>query len=221
MPDFTVNTTTVGGLLVLIVSITLHESAHAYAAHWLGDPTPGERGRVTLNPLKHLDPILSVLAPALLLFTQSSFLIGAGRPVPVRIQNMRSPARDFALVALAGPASNILLGLLFTAGYVLLQRGATPLVEDGTVTSVLLGWGIKINLFLALFNLIPLPPLDGSRLVAYLLPGPLRRAWYRLDGIGIFILIALLLSGALRWIMQPALHAWRWWSDLFIAWTFG
>ncbi|MBI4881364.1 MAG: site-2 protease family protein [Planctomycetes bacterium] len=221
MPDLTVNASTVGALLVLLVSISLHESAHAFVAHALGDPTPGERGRVTLNPFKHLDPFLSVLAPALLIFAQSSFLIGAGRPVPVRPECMRSPARDFALVALAGPASNVLLALLFTAAYVLLQRGDAPLVEDGTVVSRLLGWGIKINLFLAFFNLVPLPPLDGSRLVAYFLPRQIRGAFYRLDGIGIFILIALLLSGAFRWIMQPAGQAWRWWSDLFINWTFG
>src|SRR3989344_1765966 len=157
--------------LVLIVSIILHEVSHGYMANWLGDPTARLAGRLTLNPLPHIDPVGSVLLPAILLFTQPitgfPLLIGYAKPVPYNPYNL--PGKyDEVLVAGAGPAVNIFLALLFS----LLIRvvGESPMTE----LFVLI---VYINLLLALFNLIPLPPLDGSKVLSGILPGPFARAY--------------------------------------------
>src|SRR3989344_4207130 len=153
--------------LVLIVSIILHEVSHGYMANWLGDPTARLAGRLTLNPLSHIDPVGSILLPAILVITHSPLLIGYAKPVPYNPYNL--PGKyDEVLVAGAGPAVNIFLALLFS----LLIRvvGESPMTE----LFVLI---VYINLLLALFNLIPLPPLDGSKVLSGILPGPLARAY--------------------------------------------
>ncbi len=158
------------GLVILVVSVILHEVAHGYMANWLGDPTARLQGRLTLNPLVHIDPMGSIILPALLVFTHSPLLIGYAKPVPYNPYNLKGKY-DEALVAGAGPATNILLALLFS---VLIRFGgvaATPEMLSAFSTIV------YINMMLALFNLIPIPPLDGSKVLAAILPGGLGRAY--------------------------------------------
>ncbi len=158
------------GIVVLIVSVILHEVAHGYMANYLGDPTARLQGRLTLNPLSHIDPVGSVLLPALLFLTNSPILIGYAKPVPYNPYNL--PGKyDEALVAGAGPAVNILLALIF---------GLSVRFWGGMMSPELLVAfaGIAyINMLLTLFNLIPLPPLDGSKILSSLLPGGLGRAY--------------------------------------------
>jgi Zn-dependent protease len=159
--------------IILIVSIILHEVAHGYMANWLGDPTARLAGRLTLNPLPHIDPIGSILLPGLLLLSQSvthfPLLIGYAKPVPINPHYLTGKY-DEALTAFAGPGTNILLALVFGVAIRLIGGPETPLV-DAFATIV------YINMLLALFNLIPIPPLDGSRVLAALLPGPLGRGY--------------------------------------------
>ncbi len=150
---------------VFVLSIVVHECAHGVMALWNGDPTARERGRLTLNPLPHVDPVGSVILPGLLLLTHAPFLFGWAKPVPVDISRLRHPVNDQLKVALAGPASNLLLALMFAA----LTRVAP---EDGFLAPLsLMGYaGVVWNCALALFNLLPIPPLDGSWLLMRFLP---------------------------------------------------
>ncbi len=158
------------GLLILIVSVILHEVAHGYMANWLGDPTARLAGRLTLNPLVHIDPMGSIILPALLVFTHSPLLIGYAKPVPYNPHNL--PGKyDEGLVAGAGPATNILLALLFAALIRFGGSAITPALLSAFSTIV------YINMLLALFNLIPVPPLDGSKVLSAILPGALGRAY--------------------------------------------
>ena len=192
------------GLVVLIFSAVLHEVAHGYMADYLGDPTARMAGRLTLNPLSHLDPVGSVLLPLLLSFSGSPFLIGYAKPVPYNPYNL--PRRwDETLVAAAGPATNVALALLF--GLVIRFGG-------GMSPELLSAFGIIVivNLVLALFNLIPVPPLDGSKILSGLLPGTLgevygtfRRNFERLGVFSgtlvillIFVFLAPYFSGLIR-----------------------
>ena len=208
MPEFEFTTVNFGRFAVLLLAVSLHESAHAFVATWCGDRTAKERGRVTLNPLKHLDPVMSVILPAFLLFSSLPYVFGAGKPVPVVKENLRKPARDFALIAIAGPLTNVLLALVFTGLFVKFGRAG-----GADLTSEVLRFGMRINILLAIFNMIPIPPLDGSRFVAYLLPGPLQQLWYRLDLIGFLILIVLLVTGVIQKILEKTYApAWAWWN---------
>ena len=170
---------------VLIVSITVHEFAHAKTAEWLGDPTARYQGRVSLNPLRHLDPVGSIF---MLLFG-----FGWGRPVPVASLNFKKPKRDNAIVALAGPVSNLLLacvwGLLYGALYFPL-KGISYLVT-------LLQMSVIYNCMLCVFNLLPLPPLDGSRILALILPPKAYAGWLRIERWSFLIVLALLWLGIL------------------------
>lgn len=157
-------------IAVLIFSVVLHEAAHGYMANWLGDPTARLAGRLTLNPLKHIDPLGSVILPTLLVLMKSPFLIGYAKPVPYNPYNLRGRFGE-GLVAFAGPGTNILLALIFG----LLVRFAAPqLGPDMTAAFIMISY---INLLLALFNLIPVPPLDGSKVLASILPGKLGRVY--------------------------------------------
>jgi Zn-dependent protease len=173
------------GLLILIISVILHEVAHGYMANSLGDPTARLAGRLTLNPLSHIDPVGSVLLPALLIFTGSPFLIGYAKPVPYNPYNLKGKWAE-TLVAFAGPGTNLLLALIFT---VLIRAGsvamATPMLQAFATI-------VYVNLLLAMFNLIPIPPLDGSKVLAGLLGdrNPVGR-WYgyvrtSLEQLGVF-----------------------------------
>ncbi|MFG0319120.1 MAG: site-2 protease family protein [Planctomycetota bacterium JB042] len=213
-----------GKLAILLLAVALHEAAHAFVANACGDGTAKARGRVTLNPIPHLDPVMSVLLPALLLFSGSPFIFGAGKPVPVVKENLRHPARDFALIAVAGPLTNLLQALIFTGLFV--QFGKAGSAE---LASQLFRFGIFINILLAIFNLIPIPPLDGSRFLAYLLPRPVQSIWYRLDAVGFLVLILLMVwappnhwgleNSALQQILRSTFEpTWDWWTDTYGGW---
>lgn len=152
-------------IVALIFSIVLHEMAHGYAANWLGDPTARLAGRLSPNPLVHIDPIGSVLIPALLLLSNAGFLFGWAKPVPYNPYNLKNQKWGEALVAAAGPATNILLALIFSV----LIRLADPLGLSASFVS-LAGYIVFINILLAFFNMIPVPPLDGSKILGALLP---------------------------------------------------
>lgn len=156
------------GIIVLIFSVILHEVAHGYMANWLGDPTARLAGRLTLNPISHIDPIGTLLLPALLALTHSPILIGYAKPVPYNPYNL--PGRwDEALVAGAGPATNAALALGFGLAIRFLDPASPLVVPFATI--------VFINMLLALFNLIPIPPLDGSKVLSTVLPGSLGRAY--------------------------------------------
>lgn len=194
--------------LPLLIAITFHEAAHAYAARMCGDDTAWMLGRVTLNPIKHIDPFGTVLLPLLLLAMQSPFLFGYAKPVPVNFRGLRHPRRDMMLVAAAGPAINILLALVAALGLRLI----------GDVSSAAGEWLLRnlanallINVVLAIFNLIPIPPLDGGRIAVGALPRVLAQPLARLEPYGMLILIGLVfllplagLGGATQWIAQSS-----------------
>jgi Zn-dependent protease len=182
-------------LAVLIASLSVHEAAHAWTSDKLGDPTARHLGRLTLNPLAHIDWIGTVLFPLIAIF--SGFpLIGWAKPVPVNWANLRSPRRDFAVVALAGQVSNILLAL--TGTVIFRAMGGT--IGDG---GNLLPFFVYLNVFLAAFNMLPVPPLDGGNVLAGLVPESVARVIDRLRPFGILILYALMFMGVLSAIAGP------------------
>ena len=176
-------------VIPILLAITLHEAAHAYAAWQLGDDTAYRLGRVTFNPLKHIDLFGTILLPALLLLMRAPFLFGWAKPVPVRFGNLRNVRRDMVLVAAAGPATNIILAtlsaLLFRVLW-LMPDFALPWTVQTLYNSIIL------NLVLAIFNMLPLPPLDGGRVAVGLLPDVLARPLARLERHGMFILIGII-----------------------------
>lgn len=193
-------------VLPLLFAITAHETAHGWVAKQLGDKTAMMLGRLTLNPVKHIDPVGTILVPGLLLIFSAGFLFGWAKPVPVTWQNLRNPKRDMALVAVAGPLANFLMALMWAliakVGYILMPVSpwvAVPMVGMGS-------WGIKINLLLMVLNLLPLPPLDGGRVLTSVLPGPLSWRVGKIEPYGMLILLALLFSGWLWYIILPPIY---------------
>lgn len=182
---------TAGALVVLgllILSLTFHEAAHAFAAWKLGDPTAKRLGRLTLNPLPHIDPVMTILVPLILAYT-TGFIFGGARPVPVDPRNFENPHRSNALVALAGPLSNVLLAILGLIALRVLDHTGT---FEGKLLPSILTYFVMFNVILAVFNAVPIPPLDGSRVVTWLLPPSLRAGYNALEGIGIFLIFGLL-----------------------------
>jgi Zn-dependent protease len=180
--------------IVLLFSLTVHESAHAWTADVFGDPTARQLGRVSLNPLVHIDPFGTVLFPLIAIVTGAP-LIGWAKPVPVTVGRLGHPRRDYMLVAAAGPVSN--LTLAFLAALLVLVLPA-----QGPISSAFRE-AMEINVWLAVFNLMPIPPLDGGNILAGLLPRPLRRGFDRVRPYGFVILYALMLSGGLERVVVP------------------
>ena len=183
----------------VLLGITVHEVAHGWVASLLGDKTAMMLGRLTLNPLKHVDPMGTILIPGMLLLLQTGFIFGYAKPVPVTWQNLRNPKRDMALVAAAGPAANLLMAI----GWALLMRVGLLLGDQGLALIYMGVAGISINTILMVLNLLPLPPLDGGRVLTGLLPGPWAYRLSRIEPYGFFILIALLVTGLLGLILWP------------------
>ena len=176
-------------IVPVILAITLHEAAHGFVAHWLGDDTAWQLGRVSLNPLKHVDPFGTILLPGLLLLTHAPFLFGYAKPVPVKFSALRNPRRDMVWVAAAGPGTNVLLAI--AAGLLVHIVGALPPGADRWFLQNLEN-AIVINAILAVFNMIPLPPLDGGRVAVGLLPNALALPLARLERYGMLIVIGLI-----------------------------
>ena len=172
-----------------IIAITFHEAAHGFVAHLLGDDTAWRLGRVSFNPLKHIDPVGTILLPGMLLLLRSPFLFGYAKPVPVNFRALKNPRRDMVLVAAAGPGINIAMAIAAA----LLVHAVGFLPADARQWTVLnLQNAIVINVVLAVFNMIPLPPLDGGRVAVGLLPNVLARPLAQLEGYGMVIIIGLI-----------------------------
>jgi Zn-dependent protease len=189
----------------VVFAITLHEAAHGYIARIFGDHTAYMLGRVTLNPIKHIDPVGTVIVPlALLLLSKlaggGGFLFGWAKPVPVNFGNLRHPKRDMLWVAAAGPAANLLMAL----AWAILLRVTAPggaFISDGI--DLMASVGVRINVLLMVLNLLPIPPLDGGRIAVSLLPNPLAASFARLEPYGFMVVIILLASGMLNRLMDP------------------
>ena len=188
--------------LPILFAVTMHEVAHGWVARALGDSTAEELGRLSLNPIRHIDPIGTILVPLLLLLV-GGFVFGWAKPVPVDMRRLNNPKRDMALVAVAGPLSNLAMALCWaliakvgTLFYGELNWVSLPLIYMGQV-------GIAINLILMILNLLPLPPLDGGRVLAGILPDSLASGLARIEPFGLFIVLGLLAFGILGKILGP------------------
>jgi Zn-dependent protease len=207
-------------VVVLLFSIVVHEVAHAWQARREGDDTAERLGRITLNPIPHLDPMGSFIVPALLYFSGSGFLFGWARPVPVNKANYRDPVAGDIRVSLAGIVSNIGLAVIATLLMAVVAKIESVVGSLGVVGDAIYGaldYGILINLILAFFNLLPIPPLDGSHVMAHLLPEGLRRPYQRVSQWGILILIGVmyLVPGAFSVVLWPVLEL-RGLADWFV-----
>ena len=189
LPDISLYTVSVW-IIPVLVAITFHEAAHAYAARALGDDTAWQLGRVSLNPLKHLDLFGTVLLPGILILSQAPFIFGYAKPVPVNFAALRNPRADMAWVAIAGPAINVVLAILAALLFHLLDLAPTDAKRwiFDTLKNMLV-----INAVLAVFNMFPLPPLDGGRIAVSILPDSLALPLARLESWGMLILIALII----------------------------
>ncbi len=205
-------------IVALIISVIIHEMAHGYAANWLGDPTARLAGRLSPNPLVHIDPMMSVILPGLLLLSGSPILFGAAKPVPYTPYNLRNQKWGEAIVAVAGPLSNIVIAIVFAGIIRLIDLGVISMSETFVQLSVSI---IVLNIFLAVFNMIPIPPLDGSKILPKFLPHSLQlkydsfRSYFERNvmmGFAIVILIFIVfLSGPLyaltMWLTKILLGA--------------
>jgi Zn-dependent protease len=194
MPDFQ---TLLIWVIPVLLAITLHEAAHGWTASKFGDHTARMMGRVTLNPVKHIDPVGTIIVPLALLIMSTGFIFGWAKPVPINFNALRSPKSGMIWVALAGPGANLIMaiGWLFVA--ILSFNNNIPIMLK------MAGAGIFINILLAVFNLLPIPPLDGSRVISALLPNPLAYKYNQLERFGFVILIGLMFIGGFSYIVWP------------------
>ena len=191
--------------LPVLFAITIHEAAHGYVARYFGDNTAWALGRVTLNPLKHIDPVGTIVMPLMLyIATSGTFLFGYAKPVPVQFGRLRNPKRDMVWVALAGPASNLIQALLWGAAFFLFQGAGV----DEPFFIKMCQAGMLVNVVMFVFNLFPLPPLDGGRVLVGLLPYKQGALVSRIEPWGFFVVMALVLTGVINsfW-MKPLMSA--------------
>ena len=197
MPDFQ---TLLIYIIPLLFAITLHEAAHGWVASKLGDHTARMMGRVTLNPVKHIDPIGTILVPLVLIITSVGFIFGWAKPVPINFRALRSQKSGMILVALAGPGANFLMAI----GWVIVAIISININQP--ILLKMAGIGIFFNILLAVFNLLPIPPLDGSRVISALLPGPLAYKYGQFEQYGFFILLGLMYVGGFQLIVLPIVN---------------
>lgn len=194
--------------LPVLLAITVHEVAHGWVALRLGDRTAQMLGRLTLNPIKHIDPVGTLLVPGLLLLI-GGFVFGWAKPVPVTWDNLRNPKRDMAIVAAAGPLSNFIMAVMWA---ILLKVGVSVGASWSWFSQPLVMMaqaGITINLILMVLNLVPIPPLDGGRIAVGMLPGPWAWRVSRIEPYGMFIVLGLLVTGVLSWLMSGPIQVLR------------
>lgn len=196
-------------VLPLLLALVFHEWAHGYVAKRLGDDTASRLGRLTLNPLAHVDPVGTIALPALLFFSGSPFMFGWAKPVPVNFGRLRNPRRDMVLVALAGPAMNLVLAALCAAALPLVASlGAAPEAATGGLEfakplMIMCTMGLQLNIILAVFNMLPIPPLDGGRVAVGLLPRYLGDRLAQVEPYGFLIVMALLMTNVLDFVLFP------------------
>ena len=202
MPDFQ---TLFIYIIPLLFAITLHEAAHGWVASKLGDHTARMMGRVTLDPTKHIDPIGTIAIPLVLLLSSSGFIFGWAKPVPINFNALRNGKNGMIWVALAGPGANIVMAICWLFVMIIaIKMNITVLIEMGRV-------GILVNCVLAVFNLLPIPPLDGSRVISALLPNRLAYQYNQLEQYGLYILLGLMFLGGFNYLVRP-------WVELILSW---
>lgn len=190
-------------VIPVLFAVTMHEVAHGWIAKNLGDPTAQRLGRLSINPLRHIDPVGTVLIPGLLLISGARFMFGWAKPVPITWENLRHPKRDMVLVALAGPGANLVMAFVWG----LLAKISVTILGPMVIVSKPLFYmglvGIFFNVLLMVFNLLPIPPLDGGRVAVGLLPGPWGWRLSRIEPFGFFILIGLMITNILWIVIYP------------------
>ena len=200
------------GVLPVVFAITLHEAAHGYVARAFGDRTAEMHGRITLNPLRHIDPVGTILVPGALILAAAKlggphFVFGWAKPVPVNFGNLRDPRRDMLWVAAAGPAVNFAMALAWAVLFRFAMPGG---MFDSSSIVAMARIGVSVNLVLMALNLLPIPPLDGGRIAVSLLPMPAAHAFAKLEPFGLFLIVGLLAFGVLDNVMGPLLRFGEW-----------
>ena len=189
----------------VLFAITIHEVAHGWVANILGDKTAKMLGRLSLNPIKHIDPIGTVVVPLAMVVLQTGFVFGWAKPVPVNSRNFKSPRKDMAIVAAAGPISNLIMAVF----WVFIFKLGVSVIPDQAIAQGIMAMGragIIINIILFVFNLFPIPPLDGSKVLAGFLPQSLANLMDKIEPYGLFIVLGLVYLGVLNTIMDPVLN---------------